>query len=189
MARQNHNANYIYDVDGETVWERLRVIRSMLEERRRAYQHALLNKEKNKTLDQESIEYKRYLIDEDFYESLLQDCVHEVKFLEKYETYLAVEAEKTRILGKTDDEMYELNFFHELEVRLVRQAQAQMASTGHINSELMLRLMKNKNALKICVQQGLLKSEIDSYIETPLLPSINIHTTQFIEYNREADNE
>jgi hypothetical protein len=189
MSRQNHNANYIYDVDGETVWEKLRVIRSMLNDRRRSYQHALLAQESTKNIDTDSIEYKRYLIDKDFNESLIQDCANEVKFLEEFEKYLASEAEKTRIAGKTDDEMYELNFFYELEVRLVRQAQAQIAASGHIGSELMLRLMKNKGALNICVQQGLLAPEIDQYIETPLLPSSSVHTSDFIKYKQDSEHD
>jgi hypothetical protein len=188
MARQNHNANYIYDVDGETVWEKLRVIRSMLDDRKRAYQHSLLSIENSESLDKNSIEYKNYLVDKDFLENLLQDCANEIKFLKEFEIYLSAEAEKSRIAGKTDDEMYELNFFHEMEVRLVRKAQAQIASCGRIDDDLMLRLMKNKPALKICVQQGLLNVDIEKFIDTPLLPSNDIHTIAFLE-NKEIKND
>lgn len=188
MARVNHNANYIYDVDGETVWEKLRVIRAMLDDRRRAYQHSLLGMEEAKELDKNSWEYKKHAIDEEFQKGLIQDAKNEIKFLEEFELYLASEAEKTRIVGKTDDEMYEINFFHEMEVRLVRMAQAQIASCGRINDELMLRLMKNKSALKICVQQGLLNSDIQKFIDTPLLPSADIHTVTFLENKKEEKN-
>lgn len=181
MARVNHNVNYIYDIDGETIWEKLRVIRGMLNDRQRAYKHALLNKEQLESLTEDSLEYKKYIIDKEFNESLIQDCINEIKFLEEFESYLATEAEKTRIIGKTDDEMYEINFFHEMEVRLVRRAQAQIASGGRINDELMLRLMKNKGALKICVQQGLLNVDLENFINTPLLPSTDVLTIEFLE--------
>ena len=192
MARLNHNVNYIYDVDGETVWEKLRIIRGMLEDRKRAFQLAVLNKEESEKKfenDKESVEYKKWLINKDFNDSLIEDCANEVKFLETFESFLTTEAEKTRISGKTDDEMYEINYFHEMEVRLVRKAQAQVASNGRINEELMLRLMKNKPALQLCVQQGLLVQDIFNYVDTPLLPSSDIHTVKFIKNKKEEEND
>jgi hypothetical protein len=166
-------------VDGETVWEKLRTIRIHLDDRKRAYELAILAREK--IPEAGSYEYKQYLINKEFEEGLVQDCANEVKFLTEFEAYLSAEAEKTRLTGKTDDEMYELNFFHELEVRLVRKAQAQIASSGRIDEELMLRLMKNKSALRICVQQGLLAQDIFTFVDTPLLPSTDIHTVKFLE--------
>ena len=47
MSRVNHNAQYIYDLEGETVWEKLRVIRNQLSQRKLAYKLAELNKEKS----------------------------------------------------------------------------------------------------------------------------------------------
>lgn len=192
MARQNHNANYLYDVDGETVWEKLRTIRGMLDDRRRAYQLAILSKEENEEKfkeDNASIEYKKWLINKDFQDGLIQDCKNEIKFLEEFESYLSAESEKTRIAGKTDDEMYEINFFHEMEVRLVRRVQAQIASCGRINDETILRLMKNKGALKLCIQQGLMPAEITNLFDTPLLPSPDVHTVLFLENKKEETND
>jgi hypothetical protein len=186
MARQNHNANYLFDVDGETVWEKLRVIRGLLIDKQLALKVFELTEEENSNLDITTTKYKKYIIYKEFNEGLKQDLINEIKFLEEFESYLAVEAEKTRIDGKTDDEMYEINFFHEMEVRLVRKAQAQIASSGRIGEELMLRLMKNKPALKICVQQGLLNVDIENFINTPLLPSADVHTTAFLE-NKEVN--
>lgn len=180
MARVNHNVNYIYDVDGETVWEKLRVIRGFLQDREIAYESALIGKEETAKLDFDSKEYKKAMVFNTQVEQNIQDCANEIKFLKEFEAYLAIEAEKTRLPGKSDDEMYEINYFHEMEVRLVRKAQAQIAACGQLNEELMLRLMKNKGALRICVQQGLLTQDILTYVDTPLLPSPDIHTIQFI---------
>ena len=183
MSRVNHNANYIYDVDGETVWEKLRVIRGLLDDRKRAYQFALLESEN--TYEVDSKEYKKFLINKDFHADLLQDCVNEIKFLETFESFLTDEAEKTRIPGKTDDEMYEINFFHEMEVRLVRKAQAQIMTRGALDEELMLRLMKNKPALNLCIEQGLITNQVADIIDTPLLPSYSIHSSLFLKSNLE----
>jgi hypothetical protein len=189
MARQNHNAQYIYDVDGETVWEKLRVIRNMLDDRKRAYAIGLVNTDENEIKEKNEFEKRKYEINKNFNASLLEDTKNEIKFLEEFENYLVKEAEKTRIAGKTDDEMYEINFFHELEVRLVRKAQAQIASSGRIQDDLLLRLMKNKGALKICVQQGLLTADIQNFIDTPLLPSADVHTVAFLENKQEVQND
>ena len=47
MSRINHNASYIFDVEGETVWEKLRVIRDMLDDRKRTYEISLIKFEKS----------------------------------------------------------------------------------------------------------------------------------------------
>jgi hypothetical protein len=181
MSRVNHNANYIFDVDGETVWEKLRTIRGMLGDRRRAYELALLKQEQAEAeLDEtNTYKYREYLINKDFQLSLIEDCKNEVEFLEKFEIYLTQEAEKTRIAGKTDDEMYELNFFEELKTRLVRKAQAQIISTGRIQEDTLLRLMKNNDALDTCIQQGLLTGDVKNVLDTNLLPNPNIHTSNY----------
>jgi hypothetical protein len=176
----------MYDVDGETIWEKLRTIRGMLSDRRRAYEHALLGKEHQQSKtenDKESYEYRKWLIDKDFHDELIEDCSEEIKFLEEFESYLAIEAEKTRVPGKTDNEMYEINFFQEMRVRLVRRAQAQIMTRGVLDEELMLRLMKNKEALNLCIEQGLLNKEVISVIDTPLLPAYSTHSALFLESN------
>jgi hypothetical protein len=193
MSRVNNNASYIYDVEGETIWEKLKVIRNMLNDRQMAYQLALLHKEKRefklKDVDASSFEYREYLINKDHNESIIQDVVNEIKFLEEFESYLAKEAEKTRIPGKTDDEMYQINYFHELETRLTRRAQAQMVSYGRIQDDLLLRLMKNKKALSICIKQGLLTEELNDVINNPLLPSTDVHTINFLNNKLEHKDD
>lgn len=184
MSRVNHNVNYMYDVDGETVWEKLRTIRGMLDDRRRALATGSLKKQNDEEKfkdDNESYEYKKWVINRDFNNSLLEDCANEVKFLEAFESFLAEEAEKTRILGKTDDEMYEINYFHEMEVRLVRRAQAQIMTRGVLDEELMLRLMKNKNALNLCIEQGLISDKVVDVIDNPLLPAYSTHSALFLQ--------
>jgi len=157
MSRVNHNAQYIYDLEGETVWEKLRVVRNQLTQRKIAYQLAELHKEKSEQqLDKDSFEYKEYLINKPQTLEIIQDCVNEIEFLTEFEAALATEAEKTRIQGKTDDEMYEINFFDELKIRLVKSAQAQLISCGRLSDETILRILKNRPALELCVQRGLL---------------------------------
>jgi S-adenosylmethionine:diacylglycerol 3-amino-3-carboxypropyl transferase len=166
MSRLNREASYVYDIDGETVWERLRVIRNFLEERRQALAVAQLGEEKREALDKDSFEYREAMIFKLQSEKLIQECKDEIKFLEDFESRLMVEAEKTRITGKTDDEMYEINYFNEVRVRVVREAQAELLSTGHIATVTMARLLRNKAAMEDCVALGLLLPEV--------LPQVNI---------------
>lgn len=191
MARVNHNVNYLYDVDGETVWEKLRVIRGMLVDRELALKMSELEQEKfhNKKHNPSSYEYKKYHIYKDFNSGLIQDVKNEIEFLKEFTSYLEKEAEKTRIPGKTDDEMYEINYFEEMRVRLVRRAQAQVISSGRIQEDLLLRLMKNKSALNTCIEQGLLTSDVMAVIDTPLLPSTAIHTHNYIDNKEGKKND
>jgi len=171
MSRVNHNAQYIYEIDGETIWEKLRVIRNMLNDRKRSLALANLNKEEMLLKDKNSFEYKKYLIDKEHQDELIKDCENEIEFLTEFESYLAKEAEKTRIPGKTDDEMYEINFYLELQTRLVRRAQAQIISHGRIEVETLQRILKNPSALKVCIDTGLLSAEVFKLTNEKLLPN------------------
>ena len=182
MSRVNHNAQYIYDVEGETVWEKLRVIRQQLSQRKLAFELAKLNREKSEIqLDKTSFEYREYLIFKNQNDELIQDCVNEIEFLTEFEAALAVEAEKTRIPGKTDDEMYEINFFDELNTRLVRSAQAQIISNGRLTEETTRRVLKNKEALRLCIQQGLLSENALQLANQNLLAVPEKYETLYLE--------
>ena len=173
MSRVNHNAQYIYDLEGETPWEKLRVIRNQLKQRKLAYELTKLNQEKAEaTLDTDSFEYREYLLNKEQTEENIQDCINEIAFLTEFEAVLTMEAEKTRIPGKTDDEMYEINFFDELKLRLVRQAQSQILSCGRLNEETARRILKHKAALQLCIEQGLLSENAlqIANVNTPALP-------------------
>lgn len=180
MSRINHNANYLYDVEGETVWEKLRVIRGMLQDREIGYNLAVLELEhKESKYDTDSYEYKKWMIHKPQQEQLIKECFEEIKFLKEYEQFLASEAEKTRIPGKSDDEMYEINFFDELKYKLVRKAMAQMVSYDRIQDDLMYRLLKHEDALKLCVEEGILSNEILRVAYSAALPSTPLITTEF----------
>ena len=184
MSRQNHNANYIFDTDGETVWEKLRVIRNMLDDRKLALAISELNVEENESKDKTTFEYKKYLLYKPQQEKLIQECRDEIQFLEEFEEYLAKEAEKTRILGKTDEEMYEINFFEELKVRLVRRAQAQIISSGRIETETLSRILKNKEALQICIESNMLTSDVLNFTNVASMPKIGYNENNFLKLNQ-----
>lgn len=163
MAQQNHNASYIFDVDGLTVWEKLRNIRVFLHERAKARDLAYLQVEKFDAKIQElepgSIEYREAMISQSDIADLLQDCIDEIAFLETYEKQLAAEAEKTRVPGKSDREMYEMNYYAEHTARTILDAQSQLMSTGSISPETVKTILKNPITLDYAVALGLLPKE------------------------------
>jgi len=166
MAQVNHNYDYLTVVDGQTVWERLRVIRSFLTERRQALKIANLGKEKFEATKDTMDEWDRReaeIMNEN-QDSLIQDCVDEIAFLEDFESKLAEEAEKERVVGKSDREMYEINFPKESRVRLVNRTKSEMLSVGHITPETMSMIMRDTSVLPALVEAKILSPEAQNAI-------------------------
>ena len=166
MAQVNHNYDYVTVVDGHTVWERLRVIRNFLTDRRKALKLARLAQEKFEATKDSMDEWERReaeIMNED-QENLIQDCVDEIEFLEQFESMLATEAEKERIPGKSDREMYELNYAKEAQVRLVEYVKSEMLSVGHISPETMRSVMRDTNVITQLVDMQLLGEQAPELI-------------------------
>ena len=80
------------------------------------------------------------------------------------EAVLLKEAEKTRIKGKTDEEMYEINFFQEHTTRIVNEAIAEVACTNSVSPMTMKRMLRNREALKACIAKGILNENVLEFI-------------------------
>ena len=164
MAQQNHNAAYLTVVDGITVWERLRVIRNFLTDRRTALKLAEMSQRKNseKLSDPEVDKWEKEEIEiyQEQSEQLIKEAKAEIGFLEKLEAELAREAEKTRVDGKSDDEMYEINYFEELVQIQLLEVQSEMMAVGHISPNTMKTLIKNPYTMERVVELGILNEQI-----------------------------
>lgn len=162
MSQVNRNYDYLIKVDGLTVWERLRVIRNFLTDRRQALAIAELHKRKwEATKDSLDVwEREEEEIVQSNREDLIQDCRDEIRFLELFETRLVEEAEKERVPGKSDREMYELNFAKEAQERLVLKVKSEVYSIGHISPLTMESVVKDRNVLSRLVDENILKPEI-----------------------------
>ena len=172
MAQLNRNVNYINTVDGITIWERLRVIRGFLEDRRLALKVGELELEKFKQKQKDlEVNKANYSIDEYFevQEVLLLrpqsaanllDAKREIKFLEDFEKTIAAKAEETRVPGKTDEDMYEINYFEELIQIHLLKVQSQLMATGRIDADMMRTLILNKASLDRAIGLGLLDTAV-----------------------------
>jgi hypothetical protein len=185
MSRVNHEVSYFYDVEGETVWEKLRVIRDFLFDRQQAYDLGVIGQEEqveNMKGKEGSYAYRKWQIQKVQSDKLLQDCLDEIEFLKKFESWLKEEAEKTRIFGKTDEEMYEINYYDELKLRLVKRAQAQLLAVGHVEPDTLQRIFKNKQALQLACDVGIINSDSLPYINQ--IPYIE-HSFGLLQYTPE----
>lgn len=163
MSQMNRNAAYIYEVDGITVWERLRVIRNFLRERIQAHDLAVAKHEHTRKemdlLDKNDIKRIEFDIMKEETLDIIDDAKNEIEFLKDFESKLAAEAEPLRIEGKTDKEMYELNFFEEQQHRLVIKSQSEIMTIGSVSPETMENLLKHRPALNELMRLGLIGGE------------------------------
>ena len=164
MSQLNRNASYLYIVDGYTIWERLRVIRNFLEDRKQSLEVSKAKQKdtakKKETLDKDSFEYAEIEIFEPQTKRLIEECENEIAFLAELETKLSVEAEKTRIDGKTDDEMYEFNYFNELVQIQLMDVKSEIMALGHVSPNTMKTLLRNPNTMQEAVKLGLLNKQV-----------------------------
>lgn len=161
MAQMNHNSAYVYSVDGCTIWERLRVIRGFLVDRRKALALAELGLEQMlEKIDNEEDKYEKRKLELELpeLEGNIEDARNEVEFLVSMEAGIASRAEESRVEGKSDREMYEINHFLEHEVRLANRAKAEILSENRIRPETILELTRCPKALESVEASGLLQN-------------------------------
>jgi hypothetical protein len=200
----NHNASYLFEIDGLTVWERLRSVRNFLSDRRKALKISEYGVKKyerdiiklgDSDKDQDT-KFQMELNKEDVYQSV-DVCRREVEFLEQFEKELMELADQQRIPGKTDDEMYELNYYNEIVARNVRKVHTEVITTGVISPSTMEQLFRCPPALKLVCEQNILNYDGIKQIafgETTnnhlkLFDVQNSNTVSKLTYNIESDKE
>lgn len=181
MSQVNHNYSHIFETDGHTPWEKLRIMRNFLTDRQKALKIAELSQEKfsdklrtmldkkallqrkelklQQTIDTlvnndedaldleiDLLDLQKEIRDMDYdirqaeaemqdHPDLTQDCRDEIRFLESFISRLMTECEKTRIPGKTDREMYEINFPEEARTRLTMRCVNEHLAHGTLTAD------------------------------------------------------
>jgi hypothetical protein len=142
MASQvNSQFAYINLINGETVWERLRIVRNFIEDRKIAKKlqitqelkhQAHLAKVQEATRESERLFAQAELEEFEAHQEQQTDGYKklddEIVFLIKYESKLAIAAEQSRIDGKTDDEMYQLNMGTEVYLRNIKKIETEQVA-------------------------------------------------------------
>lgn len=143
MASQvNSQFAYINLINGETVWERLRIVRNFIEDRKIAKKLQTTQKKKRsgflakiaeatKESDKlfAEVELEEFDAHAEQQEDGYKKLDDELEFLLKYEAELALIAEQSRVKGKTDDEMYQINMGTEVVMRNMRKIQTERVAT------------------------------------------------------------
>jgi hypothetical protein len=145
MASQvNSQYAYINLINGETIWERLRIVRNFIEDRKIAKTLQTTQKKKRLVLlakiDEATatglqsailnaeVELEEFDAHQEQQADGYKKLDDEIAFLLKYEAELAIVAEQSRIDGKTDDEMYQLNMGTEVYLRNLKKIETEQVA-------------------------------------------------------------
>ena len=172
----NTEFNYRYQVIGSTPWEKLKTLKGFLEGRKRAAALEEVSKLKYEAKLAE-LEYlqetnapKHQILNLQAeiveIESVQEDQAHafelnrtEIKILERLISELYEECEQTRILGYTDDQMFEANAATEFAVTVLREIQAEIIANGRPSPAKLLNAMSNPVSLSGLKQLGIIPEE------------------------------
>jgi len=172
MARFNSTFNYITQVQGETIWERIKTLKGFLNGRKRAVkiqektklEKLALEKEIQNAIDTNQPEWevlrlKSKLIDftcwEDENKELMEETYAEIKALEKLLAELYSQVERyTHEDGTpyTDDEMFEANSETEFLAMAIKEIQADILATGRPNQMHIRWLMRTPKGVEMLKQ-------------------------------------
>lgn len=175
-TKLNTEFNYRYQVQGETVWEKIKTIKGFLDGRIRA---AALDKvsalkieakrEKLKWMQEQNIprheqlELEAELIELESHEPALREALdlnrQEISFLKSYLAELYTEAEPTRISGYTDEQMFEANAALEFTVWIAKEIQAEIIATGRPSPAKLRNAMSNPMSFDALKQVGLIPAD------------------------------
>ena len=175
-SKLNSEFNYRYQVIGETPWEKIKTLKGFLEGRKRAGEmekvsdlkynaklvelehlkeinalpHLIMNLEADiiETESQREIEKEAYELNR-----------QEIKTLEKLLAELYEIAEPTRILGYSDEEMFEENAANEFTVMIGKEIQAEIISQGRPSPAKLRNAMSNPYTWNALKQIGLIPQE------------------------------
>jgi hypothetical protein len=142
MASQvNSQYAYLNLINGETIWERLRIVRNFIEDRKIAKKlqttqelkhQAYIAKVQEATKESERLFAQAELEEFEAHQEQQTDGYKklddELAFLLKYEAELASIAEQSRIEGKSDDEMYQINMETEVYLRNLKKIETEQVA-------------------------------------------------------------
>ena len=176
MSRLNSEFNYRYQVIGETVWAKIETLRGFLGGRQRTavLEEVAELKYQAKRAELEHLEETGGLLHiqlnlraeilelESFHEvqaeSFLQNK-DEIACLERLLGECYVIAEPTRVLGYTDDQMFELNAANEFTAVVCREIQSEIIANGRPSPAKLHNAMSNPHTFMVLQSLGLIPAE------------------------------
>lgn len=175
-SKLNTEFNYRYQVQGETPWARIKTLHGFLEGRKRAADLEKVSeiRTRAKILELEqlkSINALPYIIlnteadilEAESYAQTQKEAYElnrqEIIIIEKVLAELYEIAEPTRILGYTDEEMFEENAANEFTVMIGKEIQAEIIANGRPSPAKLHNAMSNPYTWNALKQIGLIPQE------------------------------
>ena len=175
-SKLNSEFNYRYQVEGNTPWEKIKVLQGFLEGRVRAAALERVSELKYKAKVEEIEHLKdvgaaKYLVTLAQAELVEVESVkekekeafelnrQEIAILEKLLAELYEIAEPTRIKGYTDEQMFEANAANEFTVWVAREIHAEILATGHPSPAKLRNAMLYPGAFEALQKVGLIPQD------------------------------
>ena len=177
-SKFNSEFNYRYQVIGDTPWEKIKTLQGFLEGRIRAEALEEVGNLKNQAkvsklkhlqnggngLEHEILELKAEILEAQSHEATAKEAFElnkkEIEILKGLLDELYIIAEPTRILGYSDEEMWEANQANEFTVSIGREIQAEMIANGRPSPAKLKNAMSNPHTWNALKKIGLVPKEI-----------------------------
>jgi len=197
-SKFNSEFNYRYLVNGETPWEKIKILKGFLEGRKRAacLEEVAAKKRLAKELELENCKNNNALphvilnLEAELLESKSFDAGQEeawelnreeIAFLESYLAEIYEIVEPTRIPGYSDEQMFEANSAYEFTVMLGKEIQAEIIANGRPSPAKLRNAMSNPYTFETLKRVGLIPQEavlLDTTVQNPLELAFNEVVTE-----------
>jgi len=208
-SKFNSEFNYRYLVNGETPWEKIKILKGFLEGRKRAacLEEVAAKKRLAKELELENCKNNNALphvilnLEAELLESKSFDASQEeawelnreeIAFLESFIAEIYEVAEPTRIPGYSDEQMFEANAAYEFTVMLGKEIQAEIIANGRPSPAKLRNAMSNPYTFETLKRVGLIPQEavlLDSTVQNPLEIAFNEVITETKKLQLENSND
>ena len=171
-SKLNSEFNYRFQVLGDTPWEKIKILKGFLEGRVRAvaleevahishdalYEKLAWLKETNAP-KHEQMELQAKIVEAESHMAIVDEAYElnrqEIVILKKLLAECYVIAEPTRILGYTDEDMFEANAEAEFTANTMRELQSEIVANGRPAAASVLHAMSNPHTLAAVLEAGL----------------------------------
>jgi hypothetical protein len=192
-SKLNSEFNYRYLVNGETPWEKIKIIKGFLEGRKRAAcledvarkkrlakELELENCKNNNALPHVILNLEAEILESKSFDEGQEEAWElnrqEIAFLENYLAEIYEIAEPTRISGYSDEQMFEANAAYEFTVMLGKEIQAEIIANGRPSPAKLRNAMSNPYTFETLKRVGLVPQEavlLDTTVQNPLELAFN----------------
>jgi len=175
-SKLNSEFNYRYQVLGNTPWEKIKILKGFLEGRVRAVAleevSHLKHEAKVAELEylkatgaprHEQLRLQAELVETDSHMVVIDEAYElnrqEIIILNELLAECYEIAEPTRILGYSDEQMFEANAANEFTVSTLREMQSEIVAMGQPLAATVLHVMSNPHTLRKAIQSGLIPAQ------------------------------